>query len=192
MTVPPYALATVGIAFGAWFAARTGRRAPLIIGSSSVAIIGTTPSSKVVLVRLTSAPCRLHRSSHDHNTYVVFMIDTKYPSSLVQNNLAGAQYAGVHFATLGVYTGNAVVLRFISHLLTPSIVLLTANLDPQLAGREYLWPNQACGRRSSTNYHRRSRCGHRSASLPPCLRGASLPQATYHSHRLSHALDRRC
>jgi hypothetical protein len=27
------------------------------------------------------------------------------------NNLAGAQYAGVHFSTLGVYTGEALLLR---------------------------------------------------------------------------------
>ena len=33
MTVPPNVLASMGIAFGAWLAARTGRRAPLIIGS---------------------------------------------------------------------------------------------------------------------------------------------------------------
>ncbi|KAH9047698.1 major facilitator superfamily domain-containing protein [Lactarius hengduanensis] len=64
MTVPPNVLATVGIAFGAWLAARTGRRASLIIGSAVVAII------------------------------------------------AGAQYVGVHFAALGVYTGNALLLSW--------------------------------------------------------------------------------
>lgn len=69
MTVPPNALATVGIAFGAWLAARTGRRASLIIGSAVVAIIGTTPYSKNIL--LDPTPRRLHRSSHDHNWYVV-------------------------------------------------------------------------------------------------------------------------
>ncbi|KAI0297650.1 major facilitator superfamily domain-containing protein [Russula brevipes] len=64
MTVPPYVLASIGIASGAWLAARIGRRAPLIIGSAVVAI------------------------------------------------LAGAQYLGVHFAALGVYTGNALLLSW--------------------------------------------------------------------------------
>ena len=40
MTVPPNMLACMGIAFGAWLAARTGRRAPLIIGSAVIAILG--------------------------------------------------------------------------------------------------------------------------------------------------------
>jgi MFS family permease len=44
MTVPPNALAFVGIVFGAWLAAWTGRRASLIIGSAVVAIIGTCDS----------------------------------------------------------------------------------------------------------------------------------------------------
>jgi hypothetical protein len=43
MTIPPTALGSVGIIFGAWLAARTGRRAPLIIGSTVVAIVGMTP-----------------------------------------------------------------------------------------------------------------------------------------------------
>jgi len=74
MTVPPYALACVGIAFGAWLAARTGRRAPLIIGSAIVAILG----------------------------YII-LLTTKTP---------GSQYVGVHFAALGVYTGNALLLSW--------------------------------------------------------------------------------
>lgn len=40
MTVPPNMLASMGIAFAAWLAARTGRRAPLIIGSALIAILG--------------------------------------------------------------------------------------------------------------------------------------------------------
>ncbi|KAH8998469.1 major facilitator superfamily domain-containing protein [Lactarius akahatsu] len=72
MTVPPNVLATVGIVFGAWLAARTGRRASLIIGSAVVAIIG----------------------------YII----------LLTTKTAGAQYVGVHFAALGVYTGNALLL----------------------------------------------------------------------------------
>ena len=40
MTVPPNMLASMGIAFAAWLAARTGRRAPLIIGSALTAILG--------------------------------------------------------------------------------------------------------------------------------------------------------
>ncbi|KAH9080415.1 major facilitator superfamily domain-containing protein [Lactarius deliciosus] len=74
MTVPPNVLATVGIAFGAWLAARTGRRASLIIGSAVVAIIG----------------------------YII----------LLTTKTAGAQYVGVHFAALGVYTGNALLLSW--------------------------------------------------------------------------------
>jgi hypothetical protein len=108
MTVPPNVLATLGIAFGAWLAARTGRRASLIIGSAVVAIIGTTPSSKIIILGPT--PCRLHRSSHHHNRCVVFMIDMTFPNT---NHSAGAQYVGVHFAALGVYTGNALLLRFV-------------------------------------------------------------------------------
>jgi hypothetical protein len=53
MTIPPNVLAALGIAFGAWLAARTGQRASLIIASAFVAIIGTTPSSKVAVVRFT-------------------------------------------------------------------------------------------------------------------------------------------
>jgi uncharacterized membrane protein len=49
MTVPPYSLASMGIAFGAWLAARTGRRAPLIIGSGIVAILGMPCSSSFFL-----------------------------------------------------------------------------------------------------------------------------------------------
>ncbi|KAI0260221.1 major facilitator superfamily domain-containing protein [Gloeopeniophorella convolvens] len=74
MTVPPNVLAAVGIAFGAWLAAQTGRRAPLIIGSAVVGIIG----------------------------YIVLLTTTT----------AGAQYVGIHFATLGVYTGNALLLSW--------------------------------------------------------------------------------
>lgn len=74
MTVPPNALAALGIAFGAWLAAWTGQRASLIIASAFVAIIGYT-------VLLTTAT-------------------------------PGAQYAGVHFAALGVYTGNALILSW--------------------------------------------------------------------------------
>jgi hypothetical protein len=43
MTVPPYVLSCIGIVSGAWLAARTGRRAPLIVGSAAVAILGMTP-----------------------------------------------------------------------------------------------------------------------------------------------------
>jgi len=74
VTVPPYVLASIGIASGAWLAARIGRRAPLIIGSALVAILG----------------------------YIV-LLTTKTP---------GAQYLGVHFAALGVYTGNALLLSW--------------------------------------------------------------------------------
>jgi hypothetical protein len=40
MTVPPYVLSCLGIVSGAWLAARTGRRAPFIIGSAVVAVLG--------------------------------------------------------------------------------------------------------------------------------------------------------
>ncbi|KAI0090538.1 major facilitator superfamily domain-containing protein [Irpex rosettiformis] len=74
MTVPPNALAAAGIGSGAWLAARTGRRAPLIIGSAVIGIIG----------------------------YII----------LASTKTAGAQYVGVHFASLGVYTGNALLLSW--------------------------------------------------------------------------------
>ena len=45
MTVPPYVLSCIGIVSGAWLAARTGRRAPFIIGSAVVAILGMTHCS---------------------------------------------------------------------------------------------------------------------------------------------------
>ncbi|KAH9999691.1 major facilitator superfamily domain-containing protein [Russula compacta] len=76
LTVPPYLLASMGIAFGAWSTVRTGRRAPFVIGSSIVAIFG----------------------------YVVLIPRSNYP--------AAAQYVGVHFATLGVYTGVALLLSW--------------------------------------------------------------------------------
>lgn len=74
MTVPPYVLSSIGIVSGAWLAARTGRRAPFIIGSAVVAILG----------------------------YII-LLSTKTPR---------AQYAGVHFSTLGVYTGEALLLSW--------------------------------------------------------------------------------
>ena len=40
LTVPPYALATILTVFVAWWSARVERRAPFLIASSSVAIIG--------------------------------------------------------------------------------------------------------------------------------------------------------
>ena len=55
-------------------------------------------------------------------TRTLFSWLTRSPFLTRTNNLAGAQYVGVHFAALGVYTGNALLLRFISHPLTPSIV----------------------------------------------------------------------
>ncbi|KAI0034640.1 major facilitator superfamily domain-containing protein [Vararia minispora EC-137] len=64
MTVPPNTLAAIGIGLGAWLAARSGRRAPLIIGAAAIAIV------------------------------------------------AGPQYVGVLLATLGVYTGNALLLSW--------------------------------------------------------------------------------
>jgi hypothetical protein len=42
MTVPPYLLSCIGIVFGALLVARAGRRAPFIIGSAVVAILGMT------------------------------------------------------------------------------------------------------------------------------------------------------
>ena len=42
MTVPPYVLSCIGIVSGARLAAQTGRRAPFIIGSAVVAILGMT------------------------------------------------------------------------------------------------------------------------------------------------------
>ncbi|KAI0051402.1 MFS general substrate transporter [Auriscalpium vulgare] len=74
MTVPPNTLAALGIATGAWLAAKTRRRAPLIIGAAAIAIIG----------------------------YIV----------LITTSTPGAQYVGVHFAALGVYTGNALLLSW--------------------------------------------------------------------------------
>lgn len=40
LTVPPYAVATVGIWLAAWWSAKTRMRAPYIIGAAVVAIVG--------------------------------------------------------------------------------------------------------------------------------------------------------
>lgn len=42
MTVPRYVLSCIGIVSGAWLAARAGRRAPFIISSAVVVIVGIT------------------------------------------------------------------------------------------------------------------------------------------------------
>jgi hypothetical protein len=53
MTVPPNVLAAVGIAFGAWLAALTGRRAVLIIIFASIAIIGSSAFISLCSAKLT-------------------------------------------------------------------------------------------------------------------------------------------
>ncbi|EIM85805.1 MFS general substrate transporter, partial [Stereum hirsutum FP-91666 SS1] len=72
LTVPPYAVASLGIWMAAWHSAKTRLRAPYIVGSAGVAIIGN---------------------------YII-------------HGIAGAQYFGVHLATLGVYVGNALLLSW--------------------------------------------------------------------------------
>ncbi len=68
MTVPPYVLACIGIVSGAWLAARTGRRAPFIIGSAVMAILGMLQLLKVFfrsnrfsgyIILLTTKTCTL-------------------------------------------------------------------------------------------------------------------------------------
>jgi MFS transporter, ACS family, DAL5 transporter family protein len=68
MTVPPYVLACIGIVSGAWLAARTGRRAPFIICSAVVAILGMLqllevffPSNRFsgYIILLTTKTCAL-------------------------------------------------------------------------------------------------------------------------------------
>ncbi len=71
MTVPPNMLASIGIAFGAWFTARTGHRAPFIIGSAVVTIFGMTRYSFFFLC---SNPSQvIYHSPRDKDTYVIFM-----------------------------------------------------------------------------------------------------------------------
>lgn len=91
MTVPPNVLAVLGIGSGAWLAERTSRRAPLIIGSAVIGVIGTFT--------------RLPRYVKADRIYVGYII-------LASSKTAGAQYVGVHFASLGVYTGNALLLSW--------------------------------------------------------------------------------
>lgn len=74
MTVPPNTLAAISIWTTVWLSSRFNKRAPYIIGSAGVAIIG----------------------------YII-LLTTKTP---------GAQYAGVHFAAAGIYTGNALLLSW--------------------------------------------------------------------------------
>lgn len=106
MTVPPYLLSCIGIVSGAWLAARTGRRAPLIIGSAVVAILGMTHSSALTFFWFQPF-FRLYYPPYNQDRYVVFMMR----DHIDLNSIAGAQYTGVHFCTLGVYTGEALILR---------------------------------------------------------------------------------
>lgn len=107
MTVPPYVLSCIGIACGAWLAARTGLRSPFIIGSAVVAILGMTL-------------CSCLRFSSGSNRFLgyIILLATKTGTLSLQlryhvdlNSIAGAQYVGVHFCTLGVYTGESLILR---------------------------------------------------------------------------------
>ena len=91
MTVPPNVLAVLGIGSGAWLAERTSRRAPLIIGSAVIGVVGTFT--------------RLSGYLKANETYTGYII-------LASSKTAGAQYVGVHFASLGVYTGNALLLSW--------------------------------------------------------------------------------
>ena len=60
---------------------------------------------------------------------------------------AGAQYAGVHFAAAGIYTGNALLLRSVAYHRWCSYTVFLTVLK-QLARRERVCSNQAsCGGR---------------------------------------------
>jgi len=107
MTVPPYVLACIGVVSGAWLAARTGRRASFIIGSAFVAILGMTHCSCLKFSLSNAFLLRLYHPPYNQDTYVTFIMRDHVDS----NDIAGAQYMGVHFATLGVYTGEALLLR---------------------------------------------------------------------------------
>jgi hypothetical protein len=73
MTIPPNALAGVGIIFGAWLAAWTGRRAPVIIGFVVVAIIGTTPAAAILEFYPFLIPFRLRYPPCGQDKYVLFL-----------------------------------------------------------------------------------------------------------------------
>ena len=71
MTVPPNALAAIGIAFGAWLAARTGRGAVLVISFAGIAIISLLASQLLLIVLHKSKVVpitnyRLYHLSHNY------------------------------------------------------------------------------------------------------------------------------
>ncbi|THH16559.1 hypothetical protein EW146_g4101 [Bondarzewia mesenterica] len=94
MTIPPNVVATLGIWSGAWLAARTKTRAPLIIGSAAIAIVG-------YIIMLST-----------HTREWISLSPTRWNTDASHLQKAGAQYTGVHFAALGVYTGNALLLSW--------------------------------------------------------------------------------
>lgn len=74
MTIPPNAAACILLWLTVWLSSRINMKAPFIIGSAIIAVIG----------------------------YII----------LLTTKTAGAQYTGVHFATIGIFTGNGLLLSW--------------------------------------------------------------------------------
>jgi len=90
LTVPPNSLASISLWGTIWLSTKYNQRAIFIIAAASVAIIGDKFSTRHMFL-----------SSNLGQGYIV----------LLTTKTAGAQYAGVHLAVAGVYTGDALLLR---------------------------------------------------------------------------------
>ena len=109
MTIPPNMARCLSIWFIVWISSRVDKRAPFILGSAVVAIIGVTlqmPSLSIL------TGIRLHYSSHGKDRYddAQFRIFGIYSTTWA----GGGQYVGVHFAAMGIYMGNSLLLRFMT------------------------------------------------------------------------------
>ena len=90
LTIPPNSLASISLWGTIWLSTKFNQRAMFIIAAASVAIIGDKFSTRHMFL-----------SSNLGQGYIV----------LLTTKTAGAQYAGVHLAVAGVYTGDALLLR---------------------------------------------------------------------------------
>ena len=88
--MPPNSLASISLWGTIWLSKKHNQRAIFIIAAASVAIIGDKFSTRHMFL-----------SSNLGQGYIV----------LLTTKTAGAQYAGVHLAVAGVYTGDALLLR---------------------------------------------------------------------------------
>lgn len=139
LTVPPNTLAALSIWFTVWLSSRYDRRAPFIIAAAFIAIIGT---GFAISGRSCAYVCYQVISSSSQLKLVCSSACCR--AMMTDRIAAGAQYVGVHFGTVlssmlyalteahalclaaaGIYTGNALLLRYAapslySHNVRPS------------------------------------------------------------------------